>query len=330
MAIADRAKNVNSYVSGGTEESWGATSPADFYVPLTAQNLNHNRPIIKSSAALGIRYTSQYIQGIIDPSVGGFSAEIWQDEFAPWVYWALGSDTVSGASSPFTHQIERAASIPSITLRKGIDVDEHVYEGYKINELTINVGGSGEIPSFDVTGFSRGEQIEETAASPSFTTENAYAGHNVTVYLAAEGTARGSFTNEYFAQGLSLSINNNIEAPSVPLGSSEIREEPVAGELMITGSLDFETFDESANNSAALYDDFKAGTARALLIRFSGANSFNFDIYQPRIVFNGASPNASGKTGPVGITLNYDTFYNTAQATELQFFFEDTRSVVYS
>ena len=327
MAIADRARNVDSYVGFARETVWGEDSIAAYYAPLLSQNLGHARPIIKSNAALGIRYTQQFIQGIIDPNSGGWSAEIWQDEFAPLVAWALGADSVAGASDVATHTISRGATLPSVTVRKGVDVEEHVYPGLKINTFNLNVSGAGAIPTYDVAGFSKAHVNNETVATPSFTTQNAFAGHNVAVYLDAEDTTRASTVTQYFPTSVTMSVNNNIEAPNVPLGNFQIREEPTEGELVITGTLVFDTFDESTNNSATLFDNYKNFTAMALRIAFAGSgtvqNRRNIDCYFPRILFTDGVPNSNGKTGPIPITMNWMAFYSVARATEGQFVFQD-------
>ena len=328
MTIANRARNVDSYIGFDNEGTWGTPVAAAYYVPLLSQSLNYSRPIIKSAAALGIRYTQQYIQGVVDPNTGGFSSELWQDEFAPVMAYTLGADSIAGSSSPWVHTISRGANVPSITLRKGVDLQEHIYPGYKINTLTVNIGGTGEMPTFDVDGISKAETTG-SVGTPSFTTQNAYAGHMSQVYLAAGSTARTSIVTEYYPLSGSITFNNNIEAPGVPLGQTEIQEEPVAGELIVTGSLVFDTFDDSSNNSKALYDDFKAGTTKALRIVFAGTDPYRFEIYLPKILFNGESPNASGKTGPIGITLNFEAFYDSTNSTDVDCVFHDAVNTAY-
>ena len=329
MAIINRARNVDAFCGFGKENAWGTAVAAAYYAPLLGQSLSHARGVSRALPGMGLRHTSLYLRPPVDPNSGGWSAEIWQDEFAPLMAYVMGADSVAAGSAINTHTISKGATIPSVTVRKGVDFEEHIYTGFKANTLTVTVPGAGAIPYYDISGVSKSHTENETPGTPSFTTQQVFAGHNITTYMAASSTARASVSTLYFPTSLTMSINNNIIAPKVPMGQSTIQEEQLEGNLLVTGTLTFETFDNSSNNTEDLFEDYKNGTAKALRISFSGANSRNFESYFPNILIIDSVPNSNGRIGPIGITFDWMAFYDNTILADAQFIFQDAEGSAY-
>jgi hypothetical protein len=323
-----RGENVQAYVGIGKESIWATPVSSSYYVPLLSQDLNHNFPTIKSEAALGKRYTTQEVDGAYDPNIGGWTAEIWQDEFVPVVAYTLGADTRSGTSSPYEHKLGLADDIPSITVRKGVDLEEQIYRGFKINTLTLNVPNRDSIPTYTVVGVGKPETTT-TVSEPTFTTQNAYSGGDFRLYIAAAGTAEDSIIAQYKPMSLTLTLNNQIQTPVVPLGFDEIQEEPTLSELLISGSIAFEAFDSATGNTKDLRDDFKNKTTKAFKIEFDGTSPYHFMIYLPQIKITTAPVNAAGRTGPIGISFDFEARYNTTRSTMIDWYFHDANAPDY-
>ena len=114
--------------------------------------------------------------------------------------YALGADSVT-VGSVYTHTITRANTIPWLTIERQLDNIER-FIGCKINQIVIS-GNSGQPVLMDISFMACDSEIQSSAASASYQTDEPFMFHDGTYTLDS-----GAITT---ISAFTITINNNLE-----------------------------------------------------------------------------------------------------------------------
>jgi hypothetical protein len=128
--------------------------------------------------------------------------------------------------------------------------------------------------------------------------------------------------------GGSLSINNNLKTDRRFIGSRVISEPTRNGKLEVNGSLTLEFVDTTQ------YDDFVAGTARAVALTFTGATNsiktgqaYSMTITLPQIRVTGA-PIKADNAGPLTVEVPFKAYATDGSTREMSIALKNTLNTV--
>lgn len=133
---------------------------------------------------------------------GGFQTFARPHLAAELLAYALGEESVAGASAPYTHTITRANDIPYLTIERYLDKIER-FIGCKINQIVIS-GNSGQPALLDVSFLASDSVIMPSAATPSYETDEPFMFYDG-VYTLDSGAI-------VTITAFTITINNNLES----------------------------------------------------------------------------------------------------------------------
>ena len=216
----------------------------------------------------------------------------------------------------FTHTFALADALPAgMTFELDEDISAATIEGGKINslELSLEVGGYLKgtlgIVGEDKTYGAATAQTLPIASLVNFTQGAVTYG----------GTAKN-------IKAMSLSLNNSLKTDRYFIGGTNIKEPTRGGKVEITGSvtIDFESIDE--------YNDYVAGTAKAIVITLTGAVikgvlARSITITLPAVRLTASVPNISDE-GPMELEMPFKAYAQSSATREFSVAIQNTLSAV--
>ncbi|MEM3708828.1 MAG: phage tail tube protein [Nitrososphaerales archaeon] len=198
------------YLGIGKESTYGTAVNASYYMPIISENLKleHNYIFPETVA---YREYDRVIAGK-KLVIGGWEMFVTYDKGIGLILKALlGGETYS---SPTTgvglHVFKRASSLPSLTVRVGLDdITEKVLTGIGINELSLELV-AGELLKISIDAVGRDETIG-SVGSPTFSTQDFISADKVITFKLD--------TTDVVPERFSLTIRNNINEDEFGLGS---------------------------------------------------------------------------------------------------------------
>lgn len=289
-----QATGALSKVVMGFQADKDTTATAGFVVPVNKSTLKSSRNQITPGTIRGNLNPTESSDGNI--SAAG-TIDIPMDSLATW-YWfkaAFGAPTTTGASSPYTHVFKAGdpdAPRPYITIEHQFTdlatPQFFLYEGCKINSMSINMGEDGEaVISLAVVGMS--ETIGTSSFDGSATTITMSRLKNSQMTLKEGGS---SIAN---AKMVDCSINWNCDTTQYVIGGGGTLGAIPDGVMTVTGNLAalFETI--------ALLTKAMNSTESSLEATFTASVSSILIFEFPELKYTRNSP---GIEGPQGIALN--------------------------
>jgi len=168
--------------------------------------------------------------------------------------YALGSDTVVAGTGVYTHTVIRANVIPWISIERQLDNVER-FIGCKINQVVIT-GTSGQPVLLNVSALACDSEIQASAASDSYQTDEPFMFHDGTYTLDS-----GAITT---IAGFTITINNNLETIQTTSYKPNTLMEGAFG-LDVTMRLKFEASD-------TLYPKVYFGSSTTLVDTLASGN----------------------------------------------------------
>ena len=218
---------------------------------------------------------------------------------------AMGTVTSAAINGTlaYTHTYSLAdALLTGFTLEIDRDVANYVYEGCKINTMTLSNDNAGILQaSFDLIAEDEGTM---SATSPNFSTSNYFSFDEAA--LAYAGTAQP-------IQNVSLVLNNNLTTDRFQWGSRLLKEPQRAGRIEVSGEFTVE-FDSTEN-----WDDFiNAGTG-SLSVTYtgdtiSGTSKYGLLVTLPHVRLIGGTPNVSD-SGMLTATVPFTAYADGTAVT---------------
>jgi hypothetical protein len=245
-------------------------------------------------------------------NIGPFDAEP-QNVFLDLLYGVLGKVTTTG-TGPYTHQFRGEDSLPSYTLRLGVEKTERVLPGCLVESLSVHIPHDGNVEALAeiLTGF---PETKDSLATPTLSALKAF-NH----FTDPTDNIVTIATKDVKAQvyDLQLQIKNNIPFNRGALDGRNFSVKRY-GKREITGKLSI-AFDDTDE-----YDRFIAGTDFTLVAHIagdiiSGADRYSLHLEMGTCRYVGdAVPDVGPINEPVVIAdAAFKSFYNTSYTNALE------------
>lgn len=247
-----------------TNQSTGAT-PTTFCRLASAESIEQVQDIIEVRSLYADRELDAIYKTGHSPG-GSFSTYARPGLGGELLAYCLGSDTVT-TGSYYTHTIIKAAVIPWVSFERQLDNVER-FIGSKINQIVVT-GNSGQPVLMDVSFLACDSEIQGSAASASYKTDEPFMFHDGTYTIdSASNTKITAFT---------ITINNNLEViKTTSYKPNDLLEGPFY--IEVTMRLKFEASDTwypkvLFNSSTTLVDTLSSGDLTVDLTYGSGAST---------------------------------------------------------
>jgi len=171
------------------------------------------------------------------------------------IYLAMGAESMTGSSAPYTHAISGAATLPSICIEAVYDGTNdflRYYRGVKINTLDIEAVDGGEVKASAGFMAARGAKSTNTKSTISSVTTKPFMYHQGAVEILGYAS--------YDVTTFKWSINNNLKARHT------IRTTDGSyAKMIIEGKREYEItaniiIPDATTYNAQIYDYLLAGT----------------------------------------------------------------------
>jgi hypothetical protein len=245
-------------------------------------------------------------------NVGPFEAEP-QNVFLDLMYAALGKVTTTG-TGPYTHQFRGEDSLPSYTLRLGVEKTERVLPGCLVESLRIHIPWNGDVMA-QAEIFSGFPETKASLATPTISPLKAF---NQCTYPSSNLMTIQTKDCRSLVYDLEFLIKNNIPFNRGALDGRNFSVKRY-GKREITGKLSI-AFDDTDE-----YDRFIAGTDFTLVAHIvgdiiSGADrySLHFEMGTCRYVGD-AVPDVTPINEPLVIAdAAFQSFYDPSYTNALE------------
>ena len=288
------------------------TDPADlstggFLIPFNTCGLKSTQNMTSSKTIRGRRDPVEPTPGNIDCS-GDAVVPVGATAFGHILKMMFGAPTttaVTGKTGFNSHVFKVAEEQPSAVIEKGSpDINVFMkYNGVKASQLSLTVGGDGELTS-TVSLMGTKETVAATTmcASPTSLTVDKF--DNLMASLKVGGETVADVTQ------LSLQIDGGMDGDTYAIGSKGYRTAVNEGILTISGQLTAMFMDKKYIDLAE-----NATTTSLELALTNGDYSLTFEL--PELKFARNTPSIDGPAG-VKQQLNYNAFYSAAaEATSM-------------
>ncbi len=283
--------------------SYGAVPgvAATVWLPFLSESFKDGPEAIQEAQNMGYLDQSPMYKGM-QIVTGQLSGVAYTRSFGHILRAVLGNDTVTGASTPWTHTFIPPQSpfsgvnnvpLPSYSItvqRQGAQARRYV--GMFCTSLTITFAQGGLL-KYDSSWIGRDAEAISTV-TPTFLTEVPF---QLTATLNRAGSAFGDF------QEFSFSVETPIDLPRLIANTDKIVRGAFNGHRTssFSGTVDY--------NAETLYDDYKAWTSQAWAVTIAqSTNSFAINIPAGIVTDFSASAGGPGRlTGDVTITPQYDS-----------------------
>lgn len=294
----------------GIETTYGTAVTPTRVIPFISENIQRVPDRIESKAlrsdAPRILTQTQFADGKVDPK-GPLAVEVYNKGFGMFLKWALGTVAITQPNSGtdptvYDQTFSSAASlaVQMMTLEIGWNdlagsPFSKTISGAMVDKFSLS-SKVGELvqASFDVVG-------------SAFTVATAKTTPTYASALTPFSWAGGSLTlggSSADISSLQVDVANNLDADRFYLGSGT-RKQPLAPQMLITGTCDGDFADWTA------YNRFLNGTFATLVCNFDGAtisNSYKFGLQiTMNVRTDGDTPSLSGP-GRIANPLKFTAF----------------------
>lgn len=298
------------------------STPDALLVYFRSEGLRSTRNLITSETIRGSRNPSKPVLG--NYAVEGDITMELSAYMGIFFKAALGSVQTTG-TGPYVHTFKIGSSLPSFTIEKGFtDLGiYHLYNGCKVNSLTLNVVPEG-FQEVTINFMGAKETVDTTSfdSTPTDLTFVPFEGFSIAT-VEEGGTALG-----YVTAIDGLTINNNLDGNSYVIGGQGERRYLPEGIVAVSGTL------RALFESGSLYEKALNSTETSLKIVYkfgdgdgSSGNEY-LEILIPELIFQPQAPVISGGGGIV-VELPFQAYYdNSNQQSAIQIILKNTTETI--
>lgn len=292
-----QARGSNAQVVICYESAFGVTpaTPTGIRLPFNSSEIQSKQNLIESNTITGSRNPTQPGRGNVSVS-GSMVIPVDKIGIGYILKALLGTPNTTGTTT-YTHVYKPKSTVPSLVIEQGFtDINAYeVFNGCKINQLSLSAGGDGELTaSVDIVG------SKETDGSSSFvTTPTTFSVEKFGNFQAAIKEGGATIAN---VTQMELQIANNLDTNQYVIGGGGVLGDIPEGMFQVSGSI------TAFFENLTLLNKAVNNTESSLELKFtSGSHSLAFSI--PELLYERNSP---GVSGPAGITINmpFWVYYN--------------------
>jgi hypothetical protein len=322
----------NRYVGIVKETTYG-TDPTSGYVfgEVDDESIKHTYDVMQRTDMS--RYGTAKSNTGKEFSEGDINMAMLADNFLGTVLTGLfPTDTVSGASDPYTHTFTEAGTDRSFTVLVGREEKEHTYTGVAIDSFSVSAN-INEYAMISVSMMGRAESALASvgASSPSFNTNDPLYFADAKVYFNGNATASN------LVKSISFDINMNRDGDNAcGLGDATYTRLPPFQRREISGTIEFNKIVHSAVSDEPTYTQLTSadglelsGSGIELKVQFgdeSTADVLTFNFYKIR--FEAPDANVSGRDTQT-MTVPFIALYSPDDSKMMDVVMKNAQSSAY-
>lgn len=227
--------SYNSRLGLAKEITWGtaATAPTSWVPFKTLKSEDDIKRIIDSGKRGNLAKDFASYAGVMTGKVD-IDGDVYTDLFGNFLMGIFGTDTVTGAASPYTHTFTlNNNQPPSYTLFDYDGVNERVYAGAVISELDLKFTSDGEL-SKSAKFISKASAVSGSVHTATYSTTPPFLGWQAALTIGGAANTRLIGGDLSFKRPAKFTFGaNNSQSPT----------KVNVGEMEVTGKLDFEIDD---------------------------------------------------------------------------------------
>jgi len=324
----------NRFVALKKESAYGTPSGDYVFGEVDDESIRHTFDLLTREDMS--RYGSAKSVTGKEFSEGSVNMAMMADNFVGNVLMGMmGTDTVTGASDPYTHTFTEAGTLASYTFLVSREDKEHLYKGCVIDSLSVSAA-LNEYASVSFNLMGKSEDIASLAAVG--TTTPTFADNLDALYFSnAKVFFNGNATASDAVADISFDINLNRDGDNAcALGSTTYVRAPPVQRRVVTGSITFNqvihtaTVDEPTYTELTTEDGHElSGSGVELKVQFgddSTADRLTFNFYKIR--FEAADANVSGRDTNT-MTVNFVALYSPDDSKMMDIVLKNSTSGAY-
>jgi len=324
----------NRFVALKKESAYGTPSGDYVFGEVDDESIRHTFDLLTREDMS--RYGSAKSVTGKEFSEGSVNMAMMADNFMGNVLMGMmGTDTVTGASDPYTHTFTEAGTLASYTFLVSREDKEHLYKGCVIDSLSVSAA-LNEYASVSFNLMGKSEDIASLAAVG--TTTPTFADNLDALYFSnAKVFFNGNATASDAVADISFDINLNRDGDNAcALGSTTYVRAPPVQRRVVTGSITFNqvihtaTVDEPTYTELTTEDGHElSGSGVELKVQFgddSTADRLTFNFYKIR--FEAADANVSGRDTNT-MTVNFVALYSPDDSKMMDIVLKNSTSGAY-
>ena len=324
----------NRFVALKKESAYGTPSGSYVFGEVDDESIRHTFDLLTREDMS--RYGSAKSVTGKEFSEGSVNMAMMADNFMGNVLMGMmGTDTVTGASDPYTHTFTEAGTLASYTFLVSREDKEHLYKGCVFDSLSVSAA-LNEYASVSFNMMGKSEDIASLAAVG--TTTPTFADNLDALYFSnAKVFFNGNATASNAVADISFDINLNRDGDNAcSLGSTTYVRAPPVQRREVTGSITFNQVIHSATSDEPTYSQLTtedghelSGSGVELKVQFgddSTADRLTFNFYKIR--FEAADANVSGRDTNT-MTVNFVALYSPDDSKMMDIVLKNSTSGAY-
>lgn len=304
-----------SAVGVSKESTYGTPVAASTYLPMTGCTLETDPGYFSPELMMNTRDLHVFNLYGEAKFTGAVDGPLFPSNAVEFLIAAIGTDAVSGSTSPYSHLISQANALPSLTVEKNVGNFESLqFAGCRVGKFSLKVAAGNEAAMItaDLTG--RSAAILDSPTAVSIVNEEPF------VFSEASATIFG--TARYEATSAEFTIDNGLKETYTFAGSGNRGPAYVTPVTVASsGTLDvvWDSFDDSTYGD---YTKMVNGTEGAFALALAHpTGGYGATLTAPQVVYSKMS-NDLKISDVILSTLNWAATKNltdgyTVQATVL-------------
>lgn len=289
------------------ETTFGTPVAAADFLPMTGNTMEVDPGWFSPATMMGVRDAQVFSLHGEQKITGTVEGPLFPTNGITMLAAAIGADTVTGATAPYTHTLAEAVALHSLTVEKNIGGFQSLqFAGCKVGKLTIKATAGNEAATIaaDMTGQSAA--ILTTPTAITVVNESPFTFANASVTLMSGARAEVTSIQVEVENGLKETyVFNGQHGPGFIT--------PVT--LKCTGTIDL-VFDSLNDATYGDYANMVANTQGALALNLSQGAAASIDINLAKVALSKYSNNLK-VADVITAALTFEATYDIANTKTL-------------
>lgn len=261
------------------ETSFGTPAVADTFLPMTGCTIESDPGYFSPELMMNTRDLHVYNLYGEAKYTGAIDGPLFPSNAIELLVAAIGTDAVTGTTSPYTHTISQANSLPSLTVEKNIGAFQSLqFAGCRVGKFTLKVPTGNEAAMITAEVSGQSATVLDTPTAVSITNESPF------VFAEAAASIFGTARTE--AHNVEFNIDNGLKETytySGAHGPSFITPVTVSA----SGALDV-VWDSLDDATYGDYTKMENGTLGAFSITLThpGTGGYSVQLTAPQVAYS--------------------------------------------
>lgn len=261
----------------GKETSFGQTAAISTFLPMTGNTMETDPGWFSPELMMAVRDAHVFnLQGEVK-NAGSIEGPLFPSNAMELICAAIGTDTVTGSSAPYTHTIATGNGLPSLTVEKNLGSYQSIqFSGTRVGKLSIKAPSGNEPVSISADMMAQSAAVLTTPTPVSVTNELPFTFAEASCTFA--GHARAEVTNT------TLDIDNGIKEIYTYSGNHGPSYLTPAS-LKVSGQVDV-VFSSLNDSTYGDYTTMANQTLGSLVIGFAHPSGYGITFSMPQVAMS--------------------------------------------